>query len=113
MRVDKNLREAVIAQAKFEGLRFTDAVEAGLWLWIKKERVTGVAMRGRFLWNVIPLDLQKLVESCMIYLSRPKRSSVEDVYRKYMRDILSTYREDPDFQAGLKEMSELPAAEAD
>jgi hypothetical protein len=112
VRIDKDLMQAVLARAEVEGLRLTDAVEDGLWLWIKKKHSSGLAVRGRFLWSIIPLDLQKLVESSMVYLSRPKRSAVEEVFRKYWRDILTAYREDPDYQQGLKELGELPATEA-
>jgi hypothetical protein len=113
VRIDEELSKAVIARAEFEGMRLTDAMEEGLWLWVQKKHVTGLAMRGRFLWSVIPLELQKLVEASMVYLSRPKRSAVEEVFRKYWRDILTAYRDDPDYQTGLKELGEVPRAELD
>jgi hypothetical protein len=113
VRIDEELSKAVIAQAEFEGLRLTDAMEEGLWLWIQRKRKSGLALRGRFLWSVIPLDLQKLVESSMEYLSRPRKTAVEEVFRKYWRDVLAANREEPDYQEGLRALGELPRADVE
>jgi hypothetical protein len=113
VRIDEDICKSVLAQAESEGLRLTDAIEEGLWLWLQRKRRKGVALRGRFLWNIIPLDLQKLTLSFWSFWSAERGRPIDDAYRKGISDFLWAFRDDPEYTPGLEKLGELPGEDAE
>jgi hypothetical protein len=111
VRIDEDLSKAVIVRAQAEGLRLTDAMEEGLWLWLQRKQVSHTALRGRFLWNVIPLRLQRLTLGFWGYISQPRSSATEEIFRKTVEEMMWSFRQDPECAARLEQLGSLPQPE--
>lgn len=106
VRIDEDLSLAVRARAEAEGLCLTDAMEEGLWLWLQRGQKPEMVMRGRFLWSVIPLRLQRLTLSFWAFVSDEQTTPVQKVMRRFIEDLLWAYREDPHYAERLKILAE-------
>jgi len=105
VRIDEDLLEIALRRAEHEGLRLTDAVEQSLWDWVKTKYEVGAVRQGRFLWNVIPLDLHELTLSFWAYMSEPCPDPGVEIYRRAYEDVLRAFRKDPECDARLKRLA--------
>jgi hypothetical protein len=105
VRIDEDLSKAVITRAEGEGLHLTDAMEAGLWMWLQRKHDSELVMRGRFLWSVLPMRMQRLTMSFWAFLYEEFPSPPEEVLRKMMDDALWGFRDDPRYAQRLKKMT--------
>ena len=102
VRIDEDLLKAAIARAEDEGLRMTDAIESGLWLWLQRRKEQEHVLRGRFLWNVMPMDLQQALLGVASFLGEPWESPAKEDLRKYIHRAVADYREgDPEYAPRL------------
>lgn len=106
VRIDEELSRAVIARAEGEGLRLTDAMEAGLWLWLQRKHEPETIMRGRFLWNVIPMRLQRLTLRFWAFVFDEQTNQVEEAMRQFIDHAIWVYGEDPHYAERLKILAE-------
>jgi len=103
VRIDQNLLKALRARAEGEGLRITDAIEAGAWLWLQRERESETVVLGRALWNEVGLRLQELTVPFWVYVHQPRGESAEEIMRKAFIECLEMLKARPDYQHELRE----------
>ena len=102
VRLNEDLLRAALAAAESDGLRLTDAIEDGLWLWIQRKRPSELFRQVRLLANGLPLDLQRLTLSFWAFCSQPSPSGYEEMTRKYLENLLQAFAKHPGYEDGLR-----------
>lgn len=106
VRIDEDLLKACVARAEGEGLRLTDAVETGLWLYLQRSREPEHVLRGRFLWSHLPMRLQKLTLGFWAFISYPSQQKSGEAMRRIIDEFISGYLEDPEYAPNLARLAE-------
>jgi hypothetical protein len=90
VRVEDNLLTISRNHVEANGLTLTDAVEDALWDYLKKhgKSVPLTTRSGRFIWNVIPLDLQRLTLRFWAFMWRELDIPKEEKTRKFVEDLV-------------------------
>jgi hypothetical protein len=101
VRLNEDLLRAALAAAESDGLRLTDAIEDGLWLWIQRKRPPELFRQVRLLANALPLDLQRLTLSFWAFCCQPSPSAYEEMTRKYLENLLQAFAKHPTYEEGL------------
>jgi hypothetical protein len=110
VRLDENLVKALVAVAEADGLRLTDALEEGAWMWLQRKKPSKEVVRLRFLCNVLSVRMQRLTEAFLAYIDQPRPRHHDEVSRRVIEEMLTAYREDPgsDFQGNLERLAKGP-----
>ena len=109
IRLDEDLLKIAQRIADDEGVRITELMERGLLDYMQRKKPGETPHRGRFLWTVMPLRLQRVVLGFMAYVSRPREGAAEEYFRNMMEEFCWKYRDTPEYQADLKRLGELTA----
>jgi hypothetical protein len=116
VRIDENLLEAAIAEAGTRNLRLTDAIEDGLWLYLKRKPPAEVRQL-RFLCSVLPLRLQRLTVSFWSFMSGPRKGIAEVAFQQQLEFLLTRFREDAEnaesYAEGLRRLEASSSAAGD
>ena len=114
VRIDENLIKAAQVRLEAEGLRFTDAVEEGLWLWVQQKHRTGASLRGRFLWSKIPLETRELTLDLWASLIDEEHLGMTKVLFHHIPRFLKAYRDSyPERRQKYLEKLGAPAQQGD
>jgi hypothetical protein len=106
VRVERKLLTISRNHAASENLTLTDAVEDALWDWVQKKGKTAplTTRSGRFMWNVIPLDLQRLTLRFWAFMWKEQEDVREESLRKFVEGMLRLLPEGR-AQAELEQMA--------
>jgi hypothetical protein len=106
VRIDERLLAAIRSRAEGEKLRVTDAVEEGLWLWLRKERTADLPLRLRFLANILPLRLQRQTLRFWAFCAYKRSDPIQEALRQYIDAALTRYGETmaSDYEQMLKRL---------
>lgn len=107
VRIDEDLLKAALVRAESQDLRLTDAIEDGLWLWLQSPPKVHI-LRGRFLWNVIPLKLQRLTYGFWGYFLDSGLSATEQILRNYLETTFWSFYESPKCMQNLEQLGGSP-----
>jgi hypothetical protein len=110
VRMDRDLLGYLRARAEDDGLRLTDELENAVSIYLKTRRASEFVLRGRFLWQHLPLRLQKLTMSFWGFITDPREDAVE-VLRKFFEDFLWTYQDDIRCQQAIERLSKSKETE--
>jgi hypothetical protein len=104
VRVDEALVNVALKRATSMGLTLTDAFEDGLWDWLQRDPPPMATMQGRLVWNVLPLNLQRLTLRFWSFVTAERRELGEEICRKYIVDMLQRIENEAAVIDGLQRL---------
>jgi hypothetical protein len=93
VRVDTRLLDTAIQRAQKQNLTITDAIEAGLWLYLGDERPE-TTTQLRFLVSQMSLPMQKRVVSMAAFLVSKELTNSEERIRIFFTQVLDLFGQD-------------------
>lgn len=103
-----------VAEAK--RMTLTDTVEEGLWLWLYHNEKEGLPTQDdqlRFVVSRLPRYQKKLTLSFLVYMSHPRESELEELFRDHLERFFEKFYNDPACIDGLQRLNAVfPAAVA-
>jgi len=112
-RMDTQLLKALKARGEAEGLNLTDVIEQAAWLYLHRHGEDPVTIQGRFLWNHVPIWLQRVTLAFWAFVFEPipdpKHWQTEHT-RKFAIDYTMLFAKEFDMVSRLRKLVMHPEA---
>lgn len=111
VRIDANVARLVLSYIKRDNMRLTEAMERGLWLWLKEQPLTEeMQIPDDFVWDSLPEDMRQATMELYAYMTHhPAESAYTPIFRRFFEDVLACFAQTPAYQAARKKLYTLPA----
>jgi len=111
VRIDSSLLANFMPVAQARSLTLTDAVEEGLWLWLRENErdvaIAGPRTRLRLLTKDLDQQRQKLVTGFLVFISHPRESELEELFRNHLERFFDAFAQDKAFIDGLQRLTTI------